>query len=839
MSRFVVAHLLQPCSAMELHPRQRLVELKREWHDARLKHPRIVMGVVAVFVIAASTSMVGGVWFLIGLRDGLPNLDALRRIGEMDQATAVFDDKDQLAFTIFKEQRIEVPLSDVSPNLTKAITSIEDQRFYDHRGFDLVRIASSMMANVRHYRKAQGGSTITQQLARQSFLTPNKSYHRKVQELILAARIERIYSKKEILELYLNKVYFGDGLYGVEAASRGYFGKHASEVTVAEAALLAGLVKSPSSYAPTVAMDRALARRNIVLRAMLESGAIDRATWQSAHATRIALRDTLRAEEPHGQYFKEQVRLEELVNRFGWQRVYQGGLRVFSTIDMPMQLAAESIVFEHIKAIEVRRSAWQAKRTSAQNLVRTNKKTGQAAAPARVPTDALQAALIALDPDTGQVRAMVGGRDFDDSHFNRAVQAHRQPGSAFKPFVYATALEQGYSPATVINHLDDPIAIGRVAWTPEDGHSSGSAMSLRTGLRTSSNRAAVRLLQEVGIPRTVQYAKTMGVGDVPSVPSLALGSGEVTLQPMTAAYAAFANHGLVPRPTLIRRVEDRDGNVLHDSHETPVRAISDTTAFLMSTMLADVINAGTGAGARRLGFTLPAAGKTGTTNDFNDAWFIGFTPKLVTGVWVGFDQPRTILPNGFAAEVAVPVWAKFMKIATRNDKPEWLQMPSGVVTVKVCRLSGLLSTEACQSSEVVDAATGQIDRRSTVYTEYFARGTEPTAYCEGHQTQGVRIGGLLAADEQPAAPRVEENAFSPAPSGVAERRIALLPRAPAEHGIAPAPVGTSGTLEQVEDPSTATTKKRGFWSKVFHTPNDDKPNQPELPPPPPKKKSGG
>jgi penicillin-binding protein 1A len=817
---------------LQLQLRRRLVELKREWHDARLKHPRIVYGVVGAYVIAASMSIGTGVWFLNGLREGMPDLDALRRIGEMDQATAVFDNSNQLAFTIFKEQRIDVPLSEVSPNLTNAITAIEDQRFYDHHGFDLVRIASSLMANVRHHRKAQGGSTITQQLARQSFLTPNKSYHRKAQELILAARIERLYSKKDILELYLNKVYFGDGLYGVEAASRGYFGKHASEVTVPEAAMLAGLVKSPSSYAPTVSTDRALARRNIVLRAMLESGAIDRPTWQSARATTIALRDTLRSEEPHGQYFKEQVRID-LVNRFGWQRVYQGGLRVYSTLDMPMQLAAESIVFEHIKALEVRRGAWQARRASAQNAARTNNL-------GRVPSDPLQAALIALDPRSGQVRAMVGGRNFDDSHFNRAVQAHRQPGSAFKPFVYATALEAGYSPATVISHLDDPIAIGRVAWSPDDGHSSGSSMSLRTGLRTSSNRAAVRLLQDVGIARTVQYAKSMGVGNVPSVPSLALGSGEVTLQAMTAAYAAFANHGLVPRATLIRRVEDRDGNVLYDAHETPIRAISDTTAFLMSTMLADVVNAGTAAGVRRLGFTLPAAGKTGTTNDFNDAWFIGYTPKLVTGVWVGFDQPRTILPNGFAAEVAVPVWAKFMKIATRNDKPEWLDMPSGVVTAKVCRLSGLLATESCQNAETVNATTGELDRRSTVYTEYFARGTEPAAYCEGHQTQGVQVAGLASAEDTNwAAPRVDENAFVPVRPAVTEHGVAPAPRrAHDDNGVVPAAVGTSGTVEDV-DSSTSTARKRRFWSKIFGAGNEDKPKAPELPPPPPRKKSGG
>ena len=790
---------------------------------ARRGHPRIIFAVVAAFLLVASIAVVGGVSFLNGLREGLPDLNALQRIGEMDQATAVFDDADRLAFTIFKEQRIEVPFDDISPNLTKALIAVEDQRFNEHRGFDLVRIASSAAANIRHRRKAQGGSTITQQLARQSFLTPNKSYHRKVQELILAARIERLYSKDEILHLYLNKVYFGDGLYGAEAAARGYFGKHASELNVPEAALLAGLVKSPSAYAPTVSMEKAVARRNVVLQAMLESGAIDRAAWQSARATKVTLHDTLRAEEPHGQYFKEQVRIE-LVERFGWQRVYQGGLRVFTTIDMPMQLAAESAVSEQIKAIEERRTAWKARREAARKAALPKKDAKTAAvAPQPDPTDVLQAALIALDPATGHVRAMVGGRSFDDSHFNRAVQAKRQPGSAFKPFVYATALESGYSPATVINNLDEPIATLQGAYVPDDGHSSAPSMTLRTGLRTSSNRAAVRLLQEIGIGKTVQYAKSMGVGDVPNVPSLALGSGEVTLESMTAAYAAFANHGLVPQPILVRRVEDQDGRVLYDAHVSATRAISDTTAFLMSTMMADVINAGTANKARQLGFKLPAAGKTGTTNDFHDAWFVGYTTKLVTGVWVGFDQPRTILPNGFAADLAVPAWTNFMNAATRDDKPEWLTVPPGVTTATVCRISGLLATEGCQDVEVV-ATTGEIARRSMVYTEYFARGTVPSGYCDLHPTRGfmTTLAGVFGAAEPPPPPRIEDTGASAVP-------------------VAMATTGSADRVERAEiAPPPAAPKKRRFWSRIFGIgrDKDSEPNQ-ENEPAAPKKKRGG
>jgi penicillin-binding protein 1A len=802
---------------MDLRLRHARDLVSREWRIVRARHPRLAIGVVTAFLVVAAASTVGGAWFLVSLFNGLPDTDALQRMTVMDQATAVFDAEDQLAFTIYKEQRIDVPLSDVSPNLTKALLSIEDQRFYQHRGFDLVRIGSAALANIRHGRRAQGGSTLTQQLARQSFLTTDKTFRRKLQELMLAARIERLYTKDQILELYLNKVYFGDGLYGVEAASRGYFGKHASELTVPEAAMLAGLVKSPSSYAPTVNRERALQRRNVVLQAMLENGVIDRTAWQAARATKVALHDTLRAGEPHGQYFKEQVR-RELVDRFGWQRVYQGGLRVFSTIDMPMQIAAETAVAEHLKTVEDKRAAWQARRAAAAAKNAAAKKPAADAQADR--NDVLQAALVSMDPQSGHVRAMIGGRDFEASYFNRAVQAHRQPGSAFKPFVYATALEAGYSPASVVDHLDDPIATLQGAYVPEDEHSAASSMTLRSALRTSSNRAAVRLLQEVGIRKTVQYAKSMGVGDVPAVPSLALGSGEVTLQSMTAAYAAFANHGLVPQPMLIRRVEDQDGRVLYQAHESSTRAVSDITAFLMSTMLADVINAGTANRARQIGFKLPAAGKTGTTNDFKDAWFIGYTPKLVTGVWVGFDEPRTILPNGFAADVAVPVWAKFMKVATRDDKPEWINAPPGVTTATVCRLSGLLASEGCQDVEV-EARDGHLERRSMVYTEYFARGTEPTTYCDLHPTRGIvaKVAGLFGAEQdKPTPPRVDDPVVAPV--------------ATATSGVTPPPT--------VENPPEPPKKKRGFWSRMFGIGKDDKDSKHDerQDPNPPRKKGG-
>jgi penicillin-binding protein 1A len=395
-----------------------------------------------------------------------------------------------------------------------------------------------------------------------------------------------------------------------------------------------------------------------------------------------------------------------------------------------------------------------------------------------------------MDPETGHVHAMVGGRDFNESSFNRAVQARRQPGSAFKPFVYAAALEAGYTPATMIDNLNAPTGALEGDWLPEEEHPTADSMSLRAALRTSSNRAAVELLRQVGIPGTVHYAKTMGMGDVPSVPSLALGSGEVTLQSITAAYAAFANHGLVPHPLVIRRVEDRGGRVLYAVEESQTRAISDATAYLMATMLADVVDAGTAARARRLGFTLPAAGKTGTTNDFKDAWFIGFTPRIATGVWVGFDQPATILPNASAGDVAVPLWAAFMKTVTRGDGARWLSPPRGVTTAKVCRLSGQLAGEGCEHVEVL-TAQAHIERRSMVYTEYFARGTQPTAVCELHRRRGLfqALSSIFGAGGGPPPPPIAETGLPPEQSPSAEAP-------PAE----------------TADPAG---RKRGFWSRLF------------------------
>src|SRR5688572_13488740 len=737
-------------------------ETLQELKQRIVMHRRPIAASVAVVCLL----FVALVWTLTA---GLPDRNELRNLGEMPQATTLYDVHNQPVFTIFKEYRIEVPLARISPHLRKAIVAFEDQRFADHSGMDLIRIAGAVWADIREGRKAQGGSTLTQQLARQSFLTREKKYWRKVREIALARRIERMYSKDEILELYLNKIYFGDGLYGAEAASRGYFGKPASDLDIGEAALLAGLVNAPSVNAPTVSMSRALARRALVLNTMHEQGIITKDAFDRASKEKIKLVDTLRREEPLGQYFKEEVR-QQLVKQFGWERLSEGGLKVYTTISPEMQRAAEANVAIALQQIEMRR----AKRKIAAG-------GGQ-----------LEAALVAMDPTTGEVRAMVGGRDFRTSRFNRATQALRQPGSAFKPFVYAAALEAGYSPSSVVTRLDEPIQTLQGEWIPEDEHSDGSAMTVRSALRTSSNRAAVRMLEQVGISRAVAQARKMGMGDVPSVPSLALGSGEVTLLAMTSAYAAFADEGRLRTATYIRRVEDADGNVLFEAKPAAEQVVSAQTAFLMTSMLSDVVNYGTAYKARQEGFTHPAAGKTGTTNDYVDAWFVGFTPHLVTGVWVGFDKPRTIIANGFAGELAVPMWARFMKQATAADKPDTFKAPRGLTSVGVCRLSGQLPNGAC-------------DR---VITEYFANGTAPTQLCQEHsfftgsgQLVAANPGGVMVGTSGSAADTLQSVARTN------DAPVVVATQAPSDIVMA---------VETEEQPK----KKRGFWGRIFG--RDDK-----------------
>jgi 1A family penicillin-binding protein len=633
-------------------------------------------GLVAGTILLLTGAMWFGVWrvaaFTWRVADELDNALALAELRPRPQTTVVFDRRGRPAFTFYQEQRTDVPLDSVSPRMIDAVLAVEDQRFFSHNGLDPRRIAGAAWQNLRSGRIRQGGSTLTQQLVRVAQLTPRRTFERKLREALIATRLEQRYTKHEILEAYLNTVYFGQGFHGVESASRGYFGKSAANLDAHEAALLAAVVRFPSLDAPAVAPERARSRRNLVLRLMRDQGRLDAAEYEAAVRTAVPVKapggegDATRAGSV-GRYFEEELR-RQLVAQFGGDRVLRGGLRVYSTYDPDLQAAAEAAVTTRIAEITKGRS--RAKE--------------------------LQGALVSLDPATGDVLALVGGRSFEASSFNRATQARRQAGSAFKPIVYAAALERGYAPGTVLSELDAVIGSGADAWLPGGEHEAPE-YSLRRALTVSSNRAAAQLMQLVGVSTTAYYAQRLGIeSPLPMVPSLALGTGEVTLLELTASYIPFATKGISAAPRLFTRVDDAEGQTLYHQPERHVRAISEGTAFMMSSMLADVVSSGTAAGARAHGFRLPAAGKTGTSDDYADAWFIGYTPRIVTGVWFGLDTPAPIMARGFAGTVAVPAWARFMKAATKGQKAEWYSMPGDVERVMICRRSGARATDACR-----------------------------------------------------------------------------------------------------------------------------------------------
>ncbi len=699
--------------------------------------------VTAVFAIAVVV-WYGTVALALAAHAIVSELDRAKSLADLaprPEATIVLDRYGKPAFTFFFEQRIYVPLDRISPRMIDAVLAVEDRRFYSHHGMDPVRIAGAAWRNFRAGRIIEGGSTITQQLARAS-LSSERTYDRKIREILLAAQLEQRYTKAQILEQYLNTIYLGDGYYGVESASRGYFGKTASMLEPHEAALLAALVRSPSTDAPSAGPARALKRRNLVLRRMRDQGFLSEGAYQHEKSAALVTarrsgesQDASAATGDSGRYFQEEIR-RQLFALFGADRVLRDGLRVYSTFDPELQRQAEAAVSTRIAEIA------KARRTAKD----------------------LQGAFVAMDPATGDVRALVGGRDFSASSFNRATQARRQAGSAFKPIIYAAALERGYSPGTLLRDLDQPIASGSEEWLPGGGHEEPEA-TLRTALKLSSNRAAAQLLQQIGIGAAVYYAQRLGIeSQLPMVPSLALGTGEVTLLELTAAYTAFANRGSVAAPRLITRVDDARGTTIYRAAERHTQAISPTNAYLMSSMLSDVISGGTGLAARAAGFKLPAAGKTGTTDNYADAWFVGYTPHLVAGIWFGLDQPAPIMRGGFAGIVAVPAWGRFMRAATAHDKPDWYEMPADVEKVAICRMSGARATEACRhQSDVyavardgalpqlvpIDAMFDQDDRKPArtrdaaeppVYEDLFSIGAVPAEICPIHNPPAGSFG---------------------------------------------------------------------------------------------------
>jgi 1A family penicillin-binding protein len=579
------------------------------------------------------------------------------------------------------EQRHDVPIDAIAPNLQNAFVAVEDHRFFRHPGVDPIALGRAVVRNLRT-RSVQGGSTITQQLARTLFLSNRRSYGRKAREAVIAMLIDLQLTKQQILELYLNRIFLGSGIYGVEAMSQRVYGKPARQLTLAESALIAGLARAPATFSPWNNLDEAIKRSHVVLARMRDEKFITEAQYAEARRAAHRVRPYRTENDSRHGYAKAYLR-QRFRDEFGGD--HPPDWRVDTTFVVALQDAAERAVANGLRA------------------------TGK---------PALQAALVAIDPATGNVLALVGGRDYQRSPFNRASRSRRQPGSAFKPFVFAAALQRGLSPVSVLTGLNEIAPQGPEEWTPRNARDDApDELTLRAALIESNNRAATALQQRVGTRGVLRLASEAGLDDLPDVPSLALGAGVVTPLALTTAYAVFPNGGFAVRARDLTRVRDADGGTALQESVESERVISPEVAYQMVSMLRDAIDRGTGAPARRLGVRFPAAGKTGTTNAFKDAWFVGFSSSIVAGVWVGFDSPETIGRDAYGSRYALPIWAEFMQRAARVRRVGAFERPGGLQEEPLCEITYLKPVDGCP-----------------LYTEYLKDGDEvPGRLCTLHQ----------------------------------------------------------------------------------------------------------
>lgn len=742
---------------------------------------------LVVFSIILGTS--AGAY--LAITKGIPSIEELKQYKPV-AGTKIYTDDDVLIGELKVEKGIFVPINKIPEHMINAVIATEDSRFWKHKGIDYLAILRALIKDIIYVELKEGGSTITQQLAKVMFLTPEKTLKRKLREAALAIKIEKNLDKKEILELYLNKVYFGHGAYGVEMASRIYFGKSVRDITLSEAALLAGLIKAPALYSPYNDLTKAKERQQIVLSRMEEEGYIKRSDKENALKKPIYLSSIRKGMEANN-YFIEYIR-KYLEEKYGEEKVYKEGLKVYTTLDRKAQLSAARALQEGLRELDKRRG-WRGplehkedtdiekelknkesitpvvtnigdissglvlKVTDREAVIKTrgirgklsiedtrwaskvidpkkgtskvlkNFKLTQILKPKDVVRVSIKSikgedvrlsleqepevegALVALEPNTGFVRAMIGGYDFVKSEFNRAVYAKRQPGSAFKPIVYASALDNGFTPASVIK--DEPVTYyggPNGEWSPENyDHKFYGPTRLREALAYSRNVVTVKLVEAMGIDSVIDFARTLGLQeDMPRDLTIALGSLSVTPLDLALCYNVFASNGMRVKPITIKYITDSKGRVLESSEIEAEQAISPATAFLITSMMEDVVKYGTGWRAKAL--NQPVAGKTGTTNEYRDAWFVGYTPHLVAAVWVGFDDMRPLGTQETGARAASPIWVSFMK-AVLNSEPEEFSMPEGIVSYSIDPATGLLSRDESEGIK-----------------EYFKEGTEPKEF---------------------------------------------------------------------------------------------------------------
>jgi penicillin-binding protein 1A len=695
---------------------------------------RVLFGLLVLVsaLVGATTGL------LLVYTTDLPQVEALEAY-RPSSITELYDDHGRVIGSFALQRRVVAGYDDFAPVLRDALVSIEDKDFYRHSGINFWRIVGAAYRDVESAGKIQGASTLTMQLARNLFLSPDRSFHRKVQEAMLAIQIERRFTKPQIFALYANQIFLGHGVYGFEAASEFYFSKPARKLTLAEAALLAGLPKGPQVYSPINHPDRAIKRRNLVINAMLEDGKITAAQAEDARSSPLVLH---LQHDPNSlaPYFVEEIR-RYLENKYGADQVHEGGLKVYTSLDVDLQRAANQAVLDGLAAYE-RRHGWKgslenvvaegstidkfthpdwddepevngyvhALVTSAGVGIATLKFGRYAAAlgqadvawtqgkiqnllkagdicyvrilalnangSARVGLEqdsGAQGALMAIDNATGGIKAMVGGRDFSESKFDRATQALRQVGSSFKPYVYTTAIDRGASPNDTI--LDEPVTFetGSGPYSPHNyDEKFEGVITLRRALAQSRNIPALKLANKVGIKSVIEYAERFGItAKLPPYLPVALGSAEITLIEQTSAYSVFPNDGVRVTPRYITKVTDYEGRVLEEDYPEVKDVISARTARIMTSMLREVVLHGTGVAAAKMPF--PVAGKTGTTNDFTDAWFVGFSPTMTCGVWIGFDEKRSLGAKETGAHAALPIWMNFINTAMAGKDPGQFQ----------------------------------------------------------------------------------------------------------------------------------------------------------------------
>jgi penicillin-binding protein 1A len=709
--------------------------------------------------ITVTAFLIGGFAILVSMNlADLKNQAAtfdLSKLEQMESASVILDRNDKIFGQIYVENRETIPYDQLPRDLVNAIVSVEDAKFYSHHGYALSGILRATLKNLVAGHVRQGASTITQQLARNSLALKGKTFRRKLLEIFVARRIEDNFNKQKILELYLNRIYFGGGLYGAEAAARGYFGKHARELSLSECATLAGLVKSPNRLSPWT--DKAASRdaRNYALTRMRDLGYIDSSKCVAAQAQELVAGNRQNAQ---GQNYAVDYIRQQVINAVGWDRAMNEGFRIHTTIDSELQKVAEESLRRNLDKAE--QHPGYDHQTYAEYAASFRQAKTSGTASAQPAPEYLQGAIIGFDNESGGILVLVGGRDFEHNQYDRALQAKRPAGTAMLPFVYATAFEQGMFPGTLVEDspLDNrAVMIGGMTgilgeWGPEsaDNRYEGT-MTARQALAKSKNGASVRIGTEAGLDEFLQLCRTAGIrSSLRPYPATLLGSSEITLSELALSYTIFPNGGSrANAPHILERIEEKDGTVWHAQRESSNRqnVVKPETAYEVHSCLMDALETGTGKAARsQFGLKkIPAvAGKTGTAYDFTDALFAGYDSNFTCAVWAGFDKPQKIYRGAFGRELALPVWVDIMNAAAARYSPHEIKRPTGLKEVEICFRSGMLATDKCYDS--VRSATGDSVQKRTTYSEIATPAQMPTETCNIHGPRAPVVAEAASAD---------------------------------------------------------------------------------------------